>query len=277
MTPTTPPAAKGVTEAMVEQAMREEWDEICSDTGCHPLDITRQGRKLFFSPSHWAAAVAKRLAALSPLPAPEAGEADEEAERAESMEAFHKEVMGWLAKRDLVEPNDDEWRGFTAVIEEHEQEIEACATRMALSTPAAPELAVKAVRDALELARLWLANSMPVVELAGPKPLPAIDAALSSIDHSSTLVGEMDGWRTIETAPKGKKVVAGYRNRLGNWRSIMARYYLPNSLDNHDIDSEDEYAPEGWYEESETHETILPTEHQPTHWRPLPVAPQGGR
>ncbi len=85
-----------------------------------------------------------------------------------------------------------------------------------------------------------------------------------------------DGWVPIETAPKGKKVIAGYRNRLGNWRSIMARYYLPSSLDNHDIDSEDEYAPEGWYEESETHETILPTEHQPTHWMPIAASPQQG-
>jgi len=48
-------------EKQVGEAMQKAWDEICSDTGCHPLDITHQGRKLFFQPAHWVALVAKYL------------------------------------------------------------------------------------------------------------------------------------------------------------------------------------------------------------------------
>lgn len=93
------------------------------------------------------------------------------------------------------------------------------------------------------------------------------------------------GWQPIETAPKGRKIIAGYFNSSGKWRTIMACYFEAKTLDaNHDyIDGdEDGFAPEGWYEISETHcEDLLPTDHPPTHWMPQPVAPtirsqQGG-
>lgn len=53
------PLAKDVADAM-----QSAWDEICDDTGCHPLDIEKQGRKLFFRPMHWAHLVAQRLDGL---------------------------------------------------------------------------------------------------------------------------------------------------------------------------------------------------------------------
>ncbi|TIU94669.1 MAG: hypothetical protein E5W09_22580 [Mesorhizobium sp.] len=53
----------------------------------------------------------------------------------EFFEAFHREVWGWLLKRGLVSNDDDEWAGFTAVIEEHEEEIEAAAMRAAQPVP----------------------------------------------------------------------------------------------------------------------------------------------
>lgn len=83
-------------------------------------------------------------------------------------------------------------------------------------------------------------------------------------------------WQLIETAPKGRKVIAGYANTLGNWRSVMACYYLPKTLDwNCDFDGGDEdgFAPEGWYEEIENSETIFPMS-APTHWMPLPKPPR---
>jgi hypothetical protein len=80
-------------------------------------------------------------------------------------------------------------------------------------------------------------------------------------------------WRPIETAPKGRKLIVGYYNRLGNWRSVMGCYYLPGTLDQDDPDSDDEYAPEGWYEESDSLEQIARTESEPTHWLPLPAPP----
>ncbi len=85
-------------------------------------------------------------------------------------------------------------------------------------------------------------------------------------------------WKLIDAeTPKGRKVIAGYFNEAGNWRTIMAKYYLPRTLDwSEDYESggpedEDGFAPEGWYEESETHDSILPC--KPTHWLPLSILP----
>ncbi len=85
----------------------------------------------------------------------------------------------------------------------------------------------------------------------------------------------MSDWQPIETAPKGVKIIAGYTNPLGNWRSVMARYYVSGTLDCAEtgIEDEDGFAPEGWYEESETHDAILLCDEPPTHWMPIPEPP----
>jgi hypothetical protein len=82
-------------------------------------------------------------------------------------------------------------------------------------------------------------------------------------------------WQPIETAPKMRKVMVGYLNSLGVWRSVMARYYLPGTLELADDadDTADGYAPEGWYEECETSECISFTDEPPTHWMPLAASP----
>ena len=83
-------------------------------------------------------------------------------------------------------------------------------------------------------------------------------------------------WQGIETAPKGQKIIAGYYNGLGRWRSIMACYYLSGTLEageSYDGGDEDGYAPEGWYEESETHDEIRPCQI-PTHWTRVPGPPK---
>jgi hypothetical protein len=83
-----------------------------------------------------------------------------------------------------------------------------------------------------------------------------------------------DEWMPIETAPKGVKVLAGYWNECGMWRTITARYYLAGTLDSSEWnESEDGYAAEGWYEESEAQDMLLPTDRPPTHWQPLPSPP----
>jgi len=85
-------------------------------------------------------------------------------------------------------------------------------------------------------------------------------------------------WLPIESAPKGQKLIVGYFNKLGNWRTIIARYYLTGTLaasDDADEDQCDEegYAKEGWYEESETHEFIMQTDEEPLYYMLLTPAP----
>lgn len=83
-------------------------------------------------------------------------------------------------------------------------------------------------------------------------------------------------WQPIETAKQNQNVLVAYQNGLGKWRVVRACYHTQLEWsDDHwrDDDDESEYAPEGWYEESETSETIYPLEYKPTHWRPLPAPP----
>jgi hypothetical protein len=43
--------------SVVKSAMETAWNEICADTGCHPLDIEHgKGKHLIFVPRHWAQA-----------------------------------------------------------------------------------------------------------------------------------------------------------------------------------------------------------------------------
>lgn len=81
-------------------------------------------------------------------------------------------------------------------------------------------------------------------------------------------------WQPIETAPKNTKVLAAYQNDMGNWRVITACYhtYLPWSDEYGD--HEEEFAPEGWYEENDSSDVIYQTSRVPTHWMPLPSPPK---
>ncbi len=78
--------------------------------------------------------------------------------------------------------------------ETHEQQ-KADATFIALARPAMPEYIrevqrLRAIetelRAALELAQKWLANSVPVEDIQGPKPLPVIAATLAKNSEAST-------------------------------------------------------------------------------------------
>jgi hypothetical protein len=50
-------------KAIVAKAMKESWDAICSDTGCHPLDIQQvKQRFLWFTAGHWASQTGQQVA-----------------------------------------------------------------------------------------------------------------------------------------------------------------------------------------------------------------------
>lgn len=66
-TPSNPSFA--ITAEELGQIMQDEWGDICEDAQAHPEDIRREGRKLFYLPRHWTAAIADRLNARRPEPA----------------------------------------------------------------------------------------------------------------------------------------------------------------------------------------------------------------
>lgn len=54
-----------VTDDIVREAMRDAWNEISSDTGCHPLDIERGAKgHLVFRANHWSDFTAARIRAI---------------------------------------------------------------------------------------------------------------------------------------------------------------------------------------------------------------------
>lgn len=82
-------------------------------------------------------------------------------------------------------------------------------------------------------------------------------------------------WQPIETALKGRIVLVHYKNRLGNGRTMRARYYLEDTLESDTTESG--WADEGWYEESEAYEYLMPLDGDPTHWMPLPPSPSSAQ
>jgi hypothetical protein len=69
------PPSQMAIEVIVTEAMQDRWNDICADTGCHPLDIKQAGKgRLEFHIGHWARQVGKQvaLALTRPASAPQA-------------------------------------------------------------------------------------------------------------------------------------------------------------------------------------------------------------
>lgn len=78
-------------------------------------------------------------------------------------------------------------------------------------------------------------------------------------------------WMPISTAPQNKKMLVIYRP-YHHQIIVMAKYYAAGTLaasdDNYDTD--DEFAPAGWYEEAWENENLYSLTKDPTHWRRVP-------
>ena len=78
----------------------------------------------------------------------------------------------------------------------------------------------------------------------------------------------MSEWKPIETAPKSKTLLLGFKNEAGKWRTTRGCYFSKDWIeDNWDCDSED-----GWYETPVEGEECYPI--VPTHYMLLPAAPK---
>ena len=126
-------------------------------------------------------------------------------------------------------------------------------------------MTIEAMKAALEALESALSDDKPYIQ----KSRDAITALRTAIAEAEKQ--EPVAWQPIETAPKGKIVLMHYKNRLGNGRTMRARYYLPETLDSDTTESG--WADEGWYEESEAYEYLMPLDGEPTHWMQLPSAP----
>lgn len=84
-------------------------------------------------------------------------------------------------------------------------------------------------------------------------------------------------WLPIESAPKtGRTLLLGYKNKLGNWRTVRGQWVSENYIKNY-WDDPDSAKP-GWFEMPvEADETPNCWRIDPTHWMPLPTPPQGAQ
>ena len=78
-------------------------------------------------------------------------------------------------------------------------------------------------------------------------------------------------WQPIEGAPKRITILLLFIGGSGKHRIVMACYYPPNTLPA-DEDSDDEYAPEGWYEECEFGDYVHGIVGDLVGWMPVPKA-----
>jgi hypothetical protein len=99
-----------------------------------------------------------------------------------------------------------------------------------------------------------------------------------------------DGWIACSDRmpTHGLKVMAYFRNKLGKGRTVFANHIekFKERADNYEIDpdtpddwfdtdeSGESYIPEGWYENSETHEQELAITDEILFWRPLLSPPE---
>lgn len=92
------------------------------------------------------------------------------------------------------------------------------------------------------------------------------------------LASAPDGWQPIETAPKtGRKVILFYLNRNNLPRTVMARWLTDEEAAETDADGVGLEG--GWYEcidNWDDYTEVAIHEGEPTHWMPLPAAPQQG-
>ena len=93
-------------------------------------------------------------------------------------------------------------------------------------------------------------------------------------------------WQPIETAPKSQVVLVFYKTALGKGRIVKARYIEKyTEIEDEDYfegfheysEEKDEYFyPEGWVEMVDNWEefsSVPMHDQKPTHWMPLPEAP----
>lgn len=79
-------------------------------------------------------------------------------------------------------------------------------------------------------------------------------------------------WQPIETAPKDKTILLGHRNSHGHWRTLRGEWFSQEEID--ELWEDPDGVEPGWFETSVEADDVPNVWHtNPTHWMPLPAAP----
>ena len=143
--------------------------------------------------------------------------------------------------------------------------------------------ALEAFKSNLTLSGKWTEESEVYYDLyeerLSKEVCDTIIAVLQSAAHPETPADAQGReWMPIETAPRdGTFIFVAHQNENGKWSRYIAFYApertLPLGEDNFiDCDGDDEFAPAGFYTDTSDEERV--TSCDPTHWMPLPAAPQ---
>jgi hypothetical protein len=144
--------------------------------------------------------------------------------------------------------------------------------------------------------RAWLNGAEENIEsgvatdMVAVCPLALRRACRELIERRSRVETNGDGWIACSDRmpTHGLKVMAYFLNKLGKGRTVFANHIekFKERADNYEIDpdtpddwfdtdeSGESYIPEGWYENSETHEQELGITDEILFWRPLLSPPE---
>jgi len=98
------------------------------------------------------------------------------------------------------------------------------------------------------------------------------------IEVARNLILEERSWQPIDTAPKNKTILLGYKNECDKWRTVRGQWFDQSYIDENWDECDDTSDMEGWYETSVESDDIPNCwKIRPTHWMPLPPAPDAAR
>ena len=81
------------------------------------------------------------------------------------------------------------------------------------------------------------------------------------------------GWLPIESAPRDKTILLGYRNSHGHWRTLRGDWFSREEID--EMWEEPDGVEPGWFETSvEADDVPNVWRTNPTHWMSLPQPPK---
>jgi hypothetical protein len=101
------------------------------------------------------------------------------------------------------------------------------------------------------------------------------DDAVKALRQALETEREWVAWHPIESVPKtGRKVILFYKNRLHVGRTVIARWLTDEQAT--EIDGDDVGLEGGWYEcidNWDDYTEVAIHEGEPSHWMPLPAPP----